>query len=192
MPGKTKKEGEPLIYTFIIRISLHQKLESPSIYVWFEKVDVILIQGIIISFFKFKFIYFNWRLITLQYCIGFAIHHMNLPRVHTCSQSWTPLPPPFPYHPSGSSQCTSFKHPVSCIEPGLAIRFLYDIIHVSMSFCPIIPPSPSPTESKRLFYTSVSLLLSRIQGYRYHIFKFHIYALVYCIGVFLSGLLHSV
>ena len=22
-----------------------------------------------------KFIYFNWRLITLQYCIGFAIHH---------------------------------------------------------------------------------------------------------------------
>ena len=21
-----------------------------------------------------KFIYFNWRLITLQYCIGFAIH----------------------------------------------------------------------------------------------------------------------
>ena len=25
--------------------------------------------------FLFKFIYFNWRLITLQYCIGFAIHH---------------------------------------------------------------------------------------------------------------------
>ena len=25
-------------------------------------------------FFKFKFIYFNRRLITLQYCIGFAIH----------------------------------------------------------------------------------------------------------------------
>ena len=26
------------------------------------------------NFFKYKFIYFNWRLITLQYCIGFAIH----------------------------------------------------------------------------------------------------------------------
>ena len=26
------------------------------------------------SFLKHKFIYFNWRLITLQYCIGFAIH----------------------------------------------------------------------------------------------------------------------
>jgi len=28
-------------------------------------------------FFKFKFIYFNWKLITLQYCIGFAIHQQE-------------------------------------------------------------------------------------------------------------------
>ena len=28
----------------------------------------------ILNFLKYKFIYFNWRLITLQYCIGFAIH----------------------------------------------------------------------------------------------------------------------
>jgi len=55
-----------------------------------------------------------------------------------------PLPPPYLYHPSGSSQCTSPKHPVSCLEPGLVIRFLYDIIHVSMPFSQIIPPSPSP------------------------------------------------
>ena len=40
------------------------------------------------------------------------------------------------------------------------------------------PPSPSPTESKRLFYTSVSLLLSRIQGCHYHLSKFHIYVLL--------------
>ena len=57
--------------------------------------------------------------------------NMNPPRVYTWSQSWTPLPPPSPYHPTGSVQCTSPKHPVSCIEPGLAIHFLYDIIHVS-------------------------------------------------------------
>ena len=61
-----------------------------------------------------------------------------------------------------------------------------------MPFSQIFPPSPSPTESVRLFYTSVSLWLSRIQGYCYHLSKFHIYALVYCIGVSLSGLLHSV
>jgi len=90
-------------------------------------------------------------------------------------------------HPSAPALST-----VSCIEPGLAICFTYDNIHVPMLFSQIIPPSPSPTESKRQFYTSVSLLLSRKQGYRYHLSKSHIYALVYCIGVFLSGLLHSV
>ena len=117
---------------------------------------------------------------------------MNPPQVYMCSPFWTLLPPPSPYHPSGSSQCTSPKHPVSCIKPGLATRFIHAIIHVSMSFSQIFPPSPSPTESKRLFYTSVSLFLPHIHGYCYHLSKFHIYALVYCIGVFPSGLLHSV
>ena len=87
-----------------------------------------------------------------------------------------------PVPSSGSSQCASPKHPVSCIKPGLVIHFIYDIIHVSMPFSQIIPTSPSPTESKRLFHTSVSLLLSRLQGYCYHLSKFHIYVLVYCIG----------
>ena len=85
---------------------------------------------------------------------------MHPPQVYMCSPSWTLLPPPSPYYPSGSSQCTSAKHPVSCIEPGLATHFIHDIIHVSMPFSQIFPPSPSPTESIWLFYTSVSLLLS--------------------------------
>ena len=97
-----------------------------------------------------------------------------------------PLPPPSPYYPSGSSQCTSPKHPVSCIKPGLATRFIHDIIYVSMPFSQISPPSSSPRDSKRLFYISVSLLLSCNQGYPYHLSKFHIYALVHCIGVFLA------
>ena len=45
-----------------------------------------------------------------------------------------------------------------------------------MPFSQIIPPLPSPTESIRLLYTSMSLLLSRIQSYRYHLSKFHKYA----------------
>ena len=61
-----------------------------------------------------------------------------------------------------------------------------------MLFSPIILPSPSPTESKRLFYTSVSLLLSRIYGHHCHLSKFHIYVLVYFIGVSLSDVLHCV
>ena len=35
------------------------------------------------SFFKFKFIYFNWRVITLQYCIGLPYINMNLAQVYT-------------------------------------------------------------------------------------------------------------
>ena len=142
--------------------------------------------------FLYKFIYFNWRLITLQFCIGFAIHwHESATDVHVLP-ILNPLPPPSPSHPSGSSQCTSPEHPVSCIKPGLAICFTYDNIHVSMPFSQIIPPLPCPTESKTLFYTFVSLLLSLIQGYCSRLSKFHICVLAYCIGVFLSGLLHSV
>ena len=47
----------------------------------------------------FYFFYF-----TLQYCIGFAIHQHESATGYTCSQSWTPLPPPSPYHLSGSFQ----------------------------------------------------------------------------------------
>jgi len=111
---------------------------------------------------------------------------MNLPRVYTCSPTLNPLSPPSPYHPSGSSQCTSPKHPVSCIKPGLAIHFIYDIIHVSMPFFQIIPPSPSPTESERLFYISVSLLLSCIQSYHYHISKLLCFSYCLFYSIFLD------
>ena len=149
---------------------------------------IIFILGFLFYFyFYFYFIFKLYKIVLVLPNIK-----MDPPQVYMCSPSWILLPPPSPYHPSGSSQCTSPKHPVSCIEPGLVIHFIYDIIHVSMPLSQITPPSPSLTESKRLFYTSVSLLLSRIQGYHYHLYKFHIYALIYCIGVFLSSLLHSV
>jgi len=126
----------------------------------------------------------------LQYC-GFC--HTLTWISHGCTcvpPSWTPLPPLS--HPSGLSQCTSFDCPVSCIKLGLVIYFTYGSIYVSMLFSQIIPPSPSPTESKSLFFTSVSHLLSCVQGRHYRLSKFHIYLLTYRIGVFLSDLLHFV
>ena len=62
-----------------------------------------------------------------------------------------PLPLGFPSAPGRAL--------VSCIQPGLGICFTLDNIHVSMLFSWNIPPSPSPTESKRLFYKSVSFFV---------------------------------
>ena len=122
-----------------------------------------------------------------KYRIGFAIHqHESSMGVHVLPilnppPTFLPIPSLWviPVHQHQAS--------VSCIE--LVIHFIYDILHVSMPFSQIIPPSPSPTDSKRLIYISVSLLLSRIQGYRYHLSKFHIYVLVYwCFSSWLTSL----
>ena len=106
------------------------------------------------------FFFFNFYFLTLQYCIGFAIYqHESATGIHLFL-ILNPLPSL--HHPSRSFQCTSPKHPASCIEPGLASRFTHNIIHVSMPFSQIIPPSPSPTESERLFYTSVKTAFYKI------------------------------
>ena len=105
---------------------------------------------LILNFYFYFILLYNTVLIL-------AYIDMNPPQVYISSQTWTPLPPPTPHHPSGSSPCTSPKHPASCIEHRLVIRFLHDSIYVSIPFSQIIPPSPSPSESKSPLYTSVSL-----------------------------------
>ena len=125
--------------------------------------------------------------------VVFAIHrHDSAMGIHVFLILNPPFPYPSPSYPSGCSQGTGFECPVSCIELALVIYFTCGNTHVSMLLSQIIPPSPSPTESKSLFFTSVSLLLSCIYSHCYHLSKFHIYVLIYCIGVFLSDLLHSV
>ena len=56
-------------------------------------------------------------IIILLYNIVLVLPYINMnpPRVYTCSPSWTPLPPPSPYHPSESYQCTSPKHPLKML-----------------------------------------------------------------------------
>ena len=195
---KRKHEGRFCRNSPSSKISLSRfSLSFKMTHVW-PKVNVFTFFIIQICEFIIhsSFFFFNLNFIFLLCNTVLVLPYidMNPPQAYMSSQPWTPLLPPTPYHPSGSSQCASPKHPVSCIEPRLAIHFLHDSIHVSVPFSQIIPPSPSPspTESKSLFFTSVSLLLSSIQGHHYHLSKFHIYVLVYCIGVFPSGLFHSV
>jgi len=140
---------------------------------------------------KLNFYFILFYFVTLQYCIGFAIYqNESTTGIHV----FPILNPP----PSSLPISSLWVIPVHQPQASSIVHRTWtgDSFHTWYYTCfnAILPnhPSPSPTESKRLFYTSVSLLLSCIQGYCYHFSKFHIYALVYCIGVFLSGLLHSV
>ena len=101
----------------------------------------------------------------------FAIYqHETAAGIHVSSPPEPPshLPPhPIPLgnppsslpYPSVLSQSTSFGCPASRIELELVIDFTYGNVYVSQLFSQIIPPSPSFTELKSVFCTSLSPLL---------------------------------
>ena len=136
------------------------------------------------------FIFLLFYFLTLQYCIGFAIYqHESATGIHVFP-ILNPPPTSFPIPslwvvPVHQPQASSIVHRT----------WTGDSFHILYMFQCHSPKSSHPLplpQSPKDFCTSMSLLLSRIQGYCYHLSKFHIYALVYCIGVFLYGLLHSV
>ena len=66
---------------------------------------------------------------------------MNLPQVYMCSPSGTLLPPPSPYHPSGSD-CSiyasarshmSYKKKNSCDVLQIQIKFLLSCLHCCLT-----------------------------------------------------------
>ena len=93
----------------------------------------------------------------------FAIHwHESTMDLHV----FPILNAPLTSFPIPSLWVNPVYHPwalVSCIQPGLAICFTLDNIHVSRLFSQIIPPSPSPTESK---VCSIHLCLFFCLAYR--------------------------
>ena len=80
----------------------------------------------------------------------------NQPQVYMCPPHPEPFRPPSPPHPSGLSQSTGFGCPAPCAELALVLCLTYGNVRVSVLLPQITPRSPSPTESKSLFFTSVS------------------------------------
>ena len=87
---------------------------------------------------------------------------MNQPWVYMCSPSRTPLPPPSLPHPSGSSQCTSPEHPVSCIEPEPVICFTCDNTRFNATLSNHPTLAFSHRVQKTVLYISVSFAVLHI------------------------------
>ena len=115
-------------------------------------------------FFFWSFFFFHLFLLVGGYVrynivVVFVIHW------HESTMDFRVFPIPIP-SPTSLSTRSLWVFPVhqawalvSCIQPGLVICFTLDNTHVLMLFSQNVPPSPSPTESKGLFCTSVSLSL---------------------------------
>ena len=113
--------------------------------------------GIVFFFFNF-----NWRLITSQYCGGFCYTFTWISHGCTCVPHPEPpsylLPHPIPQgHPSAPALSTlSHASNLDWRSVSYMIIYMFQCYSLRSSHLHLLP------ESKRLFYTSVSLLLSRI------------------------------
>ena len=77
---------------------LHQTWTSDSFFIWYYTCfNAILPNLPTLSLYLFLLL-----LLFLLYNIVLVLPYINMhpPRVYTCFPSWTPLPPPSPYHPS--------------------------------------------------------------------------------------------
>ena len=72
----------------------------------------------------------------------------NQPWIYMCSSSRSPLPPPSPSHPSGSSQCTSPEHLSHAFNLGWRsvshwIIYIFQYYSLRSSHPCLLPQSPS-------------------------------------------------
>ena len=113
--------------------------------------------------------YYYFYFLTLHYCIGFAIYQNE----STTGIHVFPILNPPPASLPIPSLWVIPVHQIQYRASNLGWRLIsYMILYKFQCHSPKSShPIPLP-ESKRLFYTSVSLLLSRIQGYCYHLSKF--------------------
>ena len=97
--------------------------------------------------------------IILQWVLSYI--DMNQPWIYMCSPSRSPLPPPSPSHPSGSSQCTRPEHLSHASNLGWRsvspqIIYMFRCCSLETSHPRLLP------ESKILFCTCVSFSVLHI------------------------------
>ena len=110
-----------------------------------------------LSLATFLNLFFNWRIIALQYCVGLCHTSAWISPRYTHAPSLLNLPPTFHSPPLCLSQITRFELPVSYSKSPLAIHFTYGNAYVSMLLSQFVPPSPSPMCPESVLYVCVSV-----------------------------------
>ena len=139
-----------------------------------------------LKFAYYFFIYFNWRPITLKYCGGFCHTLTRISHGYTCVPHPEPLlPPPSPSHPiplghPSAPALSALFHALNldwwCISH--MVIYMFQCYSLKSSHPHLLPQSPE--------VCSLYLCLFCCLSYRV------IITMRYCIGIFLSDLLHSV
>ena len=111
----------------------------------------------LLYFFKYKCISFNWRLITLQYCVGFATHqHESMTGIHV----FLILNPPPLSLPIPSLWAIPVLQPrASCIMHQTWTGNLFHIWHYTC-FNAILPNHPTLALSQRVQKTVLDICVS--------------------------------
>ena len=88
-------------------------MKLKTVFLWVASLPIAKnngrVQSVIatVSYFLNLFI-FNWRIIALQYCVGFCHMSARISHRYTCVPSFLKLPPT-PSHPSRLSQSPSLR-----------------------------------------------------------------------------------
>ena len=127
--------------------------------------EIYMLINFCLIFFFFNFIFLKIYLFYYYYfyfAILYWFCHTSTCIHHRCTRVPNPEPPSqlsphtIPLGPP-SAPAPSILYPTSNLDWWFVS---YMILYMFQCHSPNHPPLPSPTESKRLFYTSVSLLLS--------------------------------
>ena len=103
--------------------------------------------GFSVTSFVKKLLIFNWRIVALQYCVGFCHTSTWISQRYIYVSFLLNLPPssqPMPSHPSGLSQSTSLSslhHTANChwLSASHMVMYMFPYYSVSSSH-PLFPP----------------------------------------------------
>ena len=126
-----------------------------------------------------------------QFLLYNNVNHIYDLYIYSFLLNFPPAPPPsHSSRPSQSTKLSSLCYTAASHQP--SIQYIRQCIYVTvtLSMCP--PFSFPLCVQKSILYISVSVPAQQKKVHQYCFSRFHIYALIYDICLFLSDLLHSV